>query len=165
MNVALEFAVRTALIGVGATAGLDLWGQVTSRLFGKPNWSMVGRWIGNFARGKLIHSSMANAPAVRGELAIGWSAHYLIGIAYAALLVAMCGLDWARIPTPWPALAFGVLTVLAPFLIMQPCMGIGVAASKAPHPVHARVRSVLGHTVFGLGLYLSALATSGLSLF
>jgi hypothetical protein len=41
---------------------------------------------------------------------------------------------------------------------MQPAFGLGIAASKAPNPRHARLRSVLSHALFGLGLYLSALA-------
>ena len=34
-----------------------------------------------------------------GERLIGWTAHYLIGIAFAAVLLAIWGLEWARQPT------------------------------------------------------------------
>lgn len=37
---------------------------------------------------------------------------------------------------------------------MQP----GIAASKTPDPTAARLTSVIGHTVFGLGLYAAAMA-------
>jgi hypothetical protein len=36
----------------------------------------------------------------------------------------------------------------------------GIAASKTPHPARARLRSLMTHTVYGVGLYLSALAAS-----
>ena len=98
----------------------------------------------------------------RGELIIGWAAHYAIGIIFAALLVAICGLDWARHPTPLPALIFGLVTVAVPFFVMQPAMGAGIAASKTPNPAQVRLRSIAGHTVFGIGLYASALATAPL---
>ena len=48
----------------------------------------------------------------------------------------------------------------APYLIMQPGLGMGIAASKTPKPNVARLRSLVNHTVFGLGLYLSALGLS-----
>jgi hypothetical protein len=87
----------------------------------------------------------------------GWCAHYAIGIIYAALLLAIWGLDWARHPTPLPALIVSLVALVAPFFIMQPGMGAGVAASKTPNPNAARLRSIVTHSVFGLGLYGSAL--------
>jgi hypothetical protein len=99
---------------------------------------------------------------VRGERPVGWSAHYLIGIGFAALLLAMTGVDWMRQPTLWPALLFGLVSVLAPFLLMQPGMGAGFAASRTPRPAAARLHSLVTHTVFGLGLYASALVFSSL---
>jgi len=56
-----------------------------------------------------------------------------------------------------PALAFGLVTTLAPFLVMQPAFGFGIAASKTPKPSQARLKSLMTHTVFGRGLYLWAL--------
>ena len=50
--------------------------------------------------------------------------------------------------------------IVAPFFIMQPGMGLGIAASKTPKPNLARLRSAVTHTVFGVGLYLSALLTA-----
>jgi hypothetical protein len=55
-----------------------------------------------------------------------------------------------------PALLFGVGTVLVPFLVMQPSFGLGIASSKAPNPTAARLRSLMAHAVFGVGLYLCA---------
>ena len=51
---------------------------------------------------------------------------------------------------------------MAPFLLMQPCMGAGIAASRTPHPASARVHSLINHAVFGLGLYLFGWALQGL---
>jgi hypothetical protein len=50
-------------------------------------------------------------------------------------------------------LLVGVATVAAPFLVMQPGMGAGIAASRTPRPGAARLQSLVTHTVFGLGLY------------
>jgi hypothetical protein len=156
---AFEFVIRAAAIGVGATAVMDLWALILQRLWQIPpsNWGMVGRWIGHFPRGRFVHDSIAAAPAIRGELAIGWLAHYVIGITYAAVLLAIWGWDWARQPTLLPALMVSLIALLAPFFLLQPGMGLGIAGSRTPNPTATRLRSVLNHTVFGLGLYLSAL--------
>lgn len=107
-----------------------------------------------------MHRNLADASPVQGELIVGWGAHYAIGVIFSTLLLTIWGLGWARHPTPLPALIIGIMTVAAPFLVMQPAMGAGVAASKTPNPNIARKRSVVAHTVFGLGLYVSALFTA-----
>ena len=146
---------QALLLGIGATLILDLWTLLLARglIIPGANWAMVGRWIGHFPRGRFVHPSIAQAAAVPGEHALGWLAHYLIGVGFAALLLLICGLEWARQPTLAPALIIGVVTVAAPFLLMQPGMGAGIAASKMPKPNVARLRSLMAHSVFGLGLY------------
>jgi len=132
---------------------------VQRRLFGIPSLdvAVVGRWLGHPPRGRFRHDGIGRAAAVGGERALGWTAHYVIGVVFAALLLAVAGSDWAQAPTLWPALAFGILSVAAPFFILQPGMGAGIAASKAPAPRKARLRSLVAHSVFGVGMYLSAL--------
>nr|WP_202899843.1 DUF2938 family protein [Kordiimonas gwangyangensis] len=62
-----------------------------------------------------------------------------------------------KAPTPLPALAVGIGSIIAPFFIMQPAFGFGFAASRTPAPWKARLKSLVTHTVFGMGLYLTAL--------
>jgi hypothetical protein len=133
---------------------MDLWSIARERLLGMPmNYGLVGRWLAYMPRGRFRHDRIAATPALRGERLIGWSAHYLTGILFAAVLLAIWGLDWAERPTLGPALVVGVGSVTAPFLLMQPGMGAGIAASRAPRPNAARLHSVITHLVFGLGLY------------
>lgn len=148
------------LTGAGATALTDAWGLIRKVLLGvpAPDYAMVGRWIGHMARGKFRHDRIAAATPIAGERVLGWSAHYAIGIAFAAGLIAIAGIEWIREPTLMPALAFGIGTVLAPFLLMQPGMGAGIAASRTPRPGSARLQSLINHVVFGLGLWLTAWA-------
>lgn len=162
MSDGLELTLRTALIGIGATLMIDLWGMLVQRLFGvRPlNFGMLGRWLGHMPRGQFVHENIATASPVRGELVIGWIAHYTIGVVFAALLLAIKGLAWMRQPTLPPALVFGMITVVFPFFTMQPGMGLGIASAKASRPNLARLRSLGTHTVFGFGLYASALLLS-----
>ncbi|WP_429082899.1 DUF2938 domain-containing protein [Aeromonas bivalvium] len=152
------------LIGVGATALMDLWGVARKPLLGMPlpSYAMMGRWLGHMPQGRFRHEAIGAASPIPGESLIGWSAHYLIGIAFAALLITIQGQDWLLAPTPGPALALGLVTVAAPFLVMQPGMGAGIAASRTPNPASTRVHSLINHAVFGLGLYLSGWALHAL---
>ncbi|HWH73862.1 MAG TPA: DUF2938 family protein, partial [Methylibium sp.] len=104
------------------------------------------------------HPAIARSAPIRGELVLGWLTHYGVGIAYAALFLSILGLDWAVRPALLPALGFGLATVAAPWLVMQPAMGAGIAAAKTPSPRSNRLRSLANHAVFGGGLYLTALA-------
>jgi hypothetical protein len=153
------------LIGAGATAATDGWAVLRRRLFGvaPPNWGLVGRWVAHMPRGRFRHAAIAGAPAVPGEAWIGWSAHYAIGIGFAAVLLALGGREWIQAPTAGPALLFGLGTVLAPFLVMQPGMGAGFAASRTPRPAAARLQSLLTHLVFGLGLYAAGWLNNSLN--
>ncbi len=154
----MEHQINIILTGIGATALLDLWTVVRKKAFGTamPNYGLVGRWIAHMPQGRFRHASIAKAEPRRGELAIGWTAHYLIGIAFAALLPAVAGASWFERPTLLPALALGIATVAAPFLVMQPSMGAGIAASRTPDPRTARRQSIVTHAIFGLGLYAAA---------
>jgi uncharacterized membrane protein YagU involved in acid resistance len=107
--------------------------------------------------GTFRHSSIQSAGRKPAECLVGWIAHYCIGIAFALGFVVVAGIDWLQHPELIPALVFGVATVVAPFGIMQPALGLGFAASKTPRPAHARVRSLMNHVAFGTGLYLFGL--------
>jgi hypothetical protein len=154
----IEFLQRAVLIGAGATLVMDVWALFLQRCFGIPslNFAMVGRWIGHLPRGRFRHENIGRAEPVRGEALLGWAAHYGIGIIFAAMLLGVVGVTWTQQPTLAPALLFGVLSVAAPFFILQPGLGAGIAASKTPHPNTARLRSLMAHAVFGVGLYLTA---------
>ena len=153
----LQESFRTIFIGIGATALMDLWLMFIRRL-GLPtlNFAFIGRWVGHLLRGKLAHAAISKAEPIPGELALGWFTHYATGIAFAALLLAVQGASWALSPTLLPAVAVGVVTVLLPLCVMQPAMGAGFASSRTPAPLKNCLRSLANHTVFGLGLYLSA---------
>lgn len=59
-------------------------------------------------------------------------------------------------PSLSTGLLAGLLTLFAPFLILQPALGFGIAASRTPRPWLARLLSVLTHLAYGVGLYIAA---------
>lgn len=164
MTLQPQYFSAAVLIGIGATAVMDAWLVLLKRL-GVPtlNFAFIGRWVGHLFKGQFAHAAISKAAPIPGELAWGWITHYAVGVAFAGVLIAIHGADWAHNPTLLPALAVGACTVAAPLLVMQPAMGSGFAASRTPTPLKNCLRSLANHTVFGLGLYLSALAIALIS--
>ena len=150
---------RSVAIGIGATALIDVWAIVLNRAFGLalPNWGLVGRWVWHLQSGQVFHDDIAAAAPHGQELALGWLFHYAVGIAYGALLVAVVGPAWLAAPTFLPAWILGLVTVGAGWFLLAPGMGAGWAAAKRPNAMQIRALNLVAHTVFGFGLYGTAL--------
>ena len=162
MSIEASDIVGAIAIGVGATLVMDLWNLFLDRTFGIPSldYCLLGRWLRHMPGGTLRHASIAAAPRKPLECTFGWIAHYSIGVVFALVFVFLASGDWLARPTLVPALLYGVGTVVFPFFILQPSLGLGIAASRAPRPSRARLKSLVTHTVFGVGLYVCALGTA-----
>lgn len=162
MGTEATYLSGAVVVGLGATMFMDLWALFLKRVFGiaSADYCLVGRWLCHMPEGKFVHASIVNASQKRFECTVGWISHYVIGVVYALVLVALASVGWLTRPTLLPALLFGVGTVPVPFLLMQPAFGLGLAASKTPNPTLARLRSLMAHTAFGVGLYVSAVGVS-----
>ena len=155
----IELLWRGAIVGVGATALMDVWALFLKLALGQsmPNWGFIGRWVWHLRAGKVFHDSIAVASPHPNEIAIGWAFHYLVGILYGIILVLFMGAEWLAAPTFLPAFILGMVTIGAGWFLLAPGMGAGWAASKTPNPTKARLMNIAGHTVFALGLYGTAL--------
>ena len=162
MSIEAHYIVGALAIGIGATLLMDLWNLFLKRAFSIPslNYCLLGRWLRHMPGGTLRHASITAAAQKSHECPVGWIAHYTIGVTLALILVVLTSGEWLARPTLLPALLYGIATVLFPFFIMQPSLGLGIAASRTPRPTQARLKSLVTHTVFGIGLYVSALGVS-----
>jgi Protein of unknown function (DUF2938) len=160
MSLEASHIVGAVVLGGGATLLMDFWNLFLRRAFGVSslNYCLLGRWLRHIPSGTLRHSSIIAARKQPHECITGWIAHYSIGIVFALIFVFIASDEWLSQPTFLPALLFGAVTVVFPFFIMQPSLGLGIASSKTPNPARARLKSLTTHTVFGLGMYLCALA-------
>lgn len=165
MSIESTDVLAAVLVGAGATLLLDLWSLFLQLAFKIPfpNFCLLGRWLAHMPEGKFVHASIASAAHKRPECIVGWIAHYAIGVVFALAFVAVAPTGWLARPTLLPAMLFGLGTVLFPYLVMQPAYGLGFAASGTPDPTAARLKSLMSHGIFGLGLYLSAVTVSHLS--
>jgi hypothetical protein len=147
------------VIGLIATVAINVWAMVLNRLAGMPypNRKLMGRWAAHLASGKVFHESIATARPIANETAIGWAFHISVGAIFGAVFALIVGQRWLAAPTLLPALIFGIVTVGFGWFLMQPGMGSGWAGSRTPRPWQTRIQGLLGHTVFGVALWLGAL--------
>lgn len=162
MSIDPTYIVYAVLMGLGATLVLDLYTLFLKRVLDvpSPNFCLVGRWLRHMPQGTFRHANIGTAPQKQYECTVGWVAHYLIGVAFAFAFMLIAPANWLQRPSPLPPILFGIATVLLPFLVMQPSFGFGIAASRTPDPARARLRSLMAHSVFGVGLYAFALLLS-----
>jgi hypothetical protein len=165
MTDSFTFLGSAVLIGIGGAVLMDVWSFVLRRGFDIPtlDYALLGRWIGHFPQGRFFHERIALSEPIHGERPLGWLAHYAIGVTFAMLLLAIAGQAWLRSPTLGPALLVGIGTIVGPWFVMQPGMGAGIAGSRTPDPRATRLRNLGSHAVYGIGLYLAALALQGLA--
>ncbi|MFY8325123.1 DUF2938 domain-containing protein [Pseudoalteromonas sp. ZZD1] len=151
--------IAVVVLGIGATLLLDVWSIVLAKVFAVSslNFCLVGRWVSLMRTGQFRHTAIGKATAQNKECALGWVIHYLIGIIFALVFLIIMPSNWSYSPSFWQALLFGLITVCIPFFVMQPALGLGIAARNTKKPVHARAKSCASHCVFGAGLYLSTL--------
>lgn len=164
MSVEADYILGAIAIGIGATLLMDLWNLFLKRAFSIPslNYCLLGRWLRHMPAGTFRHTSIVAAPQKPFECAVGWIGHYTIGVVFALVFVVLASGDWLARPTLLPALLYGIGTVVFPFFILQPSLGLGIAASNTPKPTQARLKSLATHTVFGVGLYVCAFGVSNL---
>ncbi|CAI4030318.1 hypothetical protein DNFV4_00746 [Nitrospira tepida] len=159
MSIEQSYIGGAVFVGMGAALIMDLWNLFLKRAFNiaSLDYCFVGRWLSHMLLGTFTHARIAAAPKRPAECVIGWTAHFLIGVAFALVLVIPTSGGWLEQPSLFPALLVGVGTVVIPYFIVQPALGLGVASGKTPHPTQARMKSLMTHTAFGVGLYLSAI--------
>lgn len=160
----LILVARAIPIGIGATLVMDAWAALLRR-FGIPSldFALLGRWLGHIPRGRFAHHPIAESSPVRGERALGWAAHYAIGVTFAALLLGTFGAEWARSPSLLPALLIGIVTVVMPLFVLQPALGAGLASSKTKAPLRNAAKSVVTHAIYGVGLWLAGLSVAAVA--
>ncbi|MGE0816782.1 MAG: DUF2938 domain-containing protein [Vicinamibacterales bacterium] len=154
----MRTVIAALIVGAGATLLMDVWNAWLKRAFGirSLNYCYLGRWLCHLGRGTFTHENISAATPVAGECAVGWAGHYSIGLGLSVVL-ALVMPGWLARPTLWPALLYGLGTVVFPLFVLQPALGLGIASARTPHPLQARLKSLATHTVFGVGLYVWAL--------
>ncbi len=152
-------AIEIVIVGLVATTIMDFYQQIIRSISGlaRTNWALVGRWVALMPHGRFLHDPITETPAVNGEIGIGWLFHYFIGIVFAgAYLIIVYG-PMASEPNIANGLVFGLVTLVFPWLVLQPALGFGVCAVKLPNRSTVRTQNFASHLVFGAALYIGAI--------
>lgn len=138
-----NLAVESIVVGVIATAVADLWVRLLQSVARIPggNWALIGRWVAGSTRGVFVHRTISAPAPVRGELAIGWTFHYVVGIVYAAIYLLIITVGLHAKPSFISALLFAWVTLIAPWFVMQPALGQAVSSGFSSSRCVSRRRS------------------------
>jgi len=148
--------VQGLVIGLIATILIDVWALILKSVFKLPttNWAMVGRWVAHIRHGQFVHRSIGNAKPATGEALLGWTTHYVIGLLYGVGYLWLVVKAVGQSPNLVSAVAFSLALLVAPWFILQPGLGLGILAHRAPKPWLIRGISFSVHLIFGVGLYV-----------
>jgi hypothetical protein len=147
-----------------ATAILDLWQLCLWLVFGLPitNWAMIGRWVVGFRDGRFI-DDIGKAKPVKGERALGWLVHYIVGVGYAVVYFLLMRFVFDAEPGLMSALLFGAASVSVTWFVMEPALGGGMLASNLPRRAAALAQDFTSHLSIGFGLYVGAMIARALA--
>lgn len=128
-----DLLVRILLTGAGATLCMDLWALLLKRRFDIPSldYALVGRWFLGMFDGRWFHATIVTAPPRRGErnrLDIALRHRHRVCLYPARVGGQRVVCDAGAAHRAVERLA----ELAAPFLVMQPALGFGVAAAKPP---------------------------------
>ena len=147
------------IVGFLATVTMDVVAMIALRLGlagqgpRRTGPDLIGRWIGYLFQGKFRHPDILQTPPLRGELLLGFAAHYAIGIVLTLLYLGVLIVVHAT-PTALSAILYGTATTILPWFLMFPSQGMGWLGWHAPGEAHLARASLFNHIVFGLGIAL-----------
>ena len=147
------------IVGVLATVTMDVVAVIVHRLgiaghgLRRTGPDLIGRWIGYLLRGKFRHTDILQTPPLRGELLLGFAAHYSIGIVLTLVYLGLLAMAHVR-PTAVSAIFYGTATTVFPWFVMFTSQGMGWLGWDAPGDAHLARASLFNHIVFGLGIAL-----------
>jgi hypothetical protein len=154
-----HFLFRSLMAGIAAATAADAGRTLYQLATGFPpvNWSVSGRWFLMALSGQPYVPNIGAAPTLPNELLAGHIAYYTISILFAAVYLLALSQIFKRKPSVRNGLLFGWITMIFPFFVQMPAMGMGILALNTTTPVLIMLRTVVHHSSFGLGLALGAL--------
>ena len=147
------------IVGILATVTMDAVAVIGLRLGiagrgpRRTGPDLIGRWGGYLLQGKFRHSDILRTPPLRGELLLGFVAHYSIGTVLTLIYFGLLTVGRAT-PSALSAIVYGTATTILPWFVMFPSQGMGWLGWEVPGDSHLARASLFNHIMFGLGIAL-----------
>lgn len=153
------------IVGIIATITLDIWQQIFHLAFGVPitNWGMIARWMGHMPQGQFIQEDIGKASPIAYEAVFGWVIHYFVATSLAVIYLLLMLFVFDSQPSFASAMLYAVATICITWFFVEPALGLGVMASKAPSREGALALDFTTHLSYGVGLYLGVLVAEKIS--
>ena len=120
----------------------------------KPKWNFLGRYFLGYKKGRYIRKSLQEDDDEENELLWGYIIHYLIGIIY-GLFYVFINLLIFDYPSLLIAYVVGFITVLGAWCYLMPfAYNLGFFASKSDQQFKTLTQNLIGHFIFGTGLFI-----------
>ena len=156
----LPLLLRILVTGLAGATAADIGRTLYQSITGFPsvNWSITGRWFLMVLQGQPDVPDVAGAPMQPYEMLAGHAAYYTISVVFAGFYLLLLR-SARREATLWNGLVFGWVTMVFPFFVQMPLMGMGMLASDTATPGLIIGRTLVHHSCFGLGLAIGAMLT------
>lgn len=150
------FIVQGFISGLVATILFDLFNFSLNYAYGisKPKWNLLGRYFLGYRNKNFFRESLEEDDEIDNELIWGYIIHYGIGVIY-GLLYVFFNLLFFDHPSLFIAYIFGFFTVLGAWCYLMPfAYNLGFFASKSDQQFEILAQNLIGHFVFGTGLFI-----------
>ena len=150
------FILQGIISGLIATIIFDLFHFSLNFAYGieKPKWNFLGRYFLGLKENKFIRKNLINDEELDNELIWGYLFHYAIGIIYGIFFVCLNYLLFDY-PSLLLAYIFGFITVIGGWCFLMPfAYNLGFFASKSDQQFKLLAQNLIGHFVFGTGLFI-----------
>ncbi len=152
----MYYIFQGVISGFVATLILDLFNLSLNYSYNidKPKWNFLGRYFLGYKKGKYIRKTLQDDNEEDNELFWGYIFHYLIGIIYGVIYV-LSNLLITDYPSLLIAYVFGLFTVFGAWCYLMPfAYNLGFFASKSDQQFKILVQNLIGHFIFGTGLFI-----------
>jgi uncharacterized membrane protein YeaQ/YmgE (transglycosylase-associated protein family) len=150
----MNLVVVGVLAGVLGTVVMDLGNLLFSRagVISRIHVGTLGRWAGGWTRGRFRYGHPSEMEEITHEVLYGFVTHYSIGVGLAVLYVLGWDLLVGGPASPLWAVAYGVVTTVAPWFLTYPSVGFGALGMRSPEGLKAPISSLVNHLFYGLGI-------------
>ena len=148
--------IQGIISGLFATIIFDLYNISINFAYNidKPKWNFLGRYFLGYKEGRYVRKNLQDDDEVENELLWGYGIHYTIGIIF-GLIYVFLNVLFFNYPSLFIAYFVGFSTVLGAWCFLMPfAYNLGFFASKADTQLKIMIQNLIGHFVFGTGLFI-----------